>query len=254
MSQRELDALFERTLRDPRIPASTRTILERALAETGFDDDDRAEFVARAMAFARDAVSDSHLRQTLGWLRHLADLVDATPLAARPKPSAKAVKRAKAEAARDEGDTAAYFSPGSDCLDAILREFERAKERADVCVFTITDDRIRDAMLAARRRGVEIRVITDNDKSMDEGSDVEPLRRAGVEVRVDETEAHMHHKFAVFDGQRLLTGSYNWTRSAARYNQENVVITDDASLVSSFTREFERLWTEFAPERFQQAR
>ena len=249
MSQRELDALFERTLRDPRIPASTRTILERALAETGFDDDDRAEFVARAMAFARDAVSDSHLRQTLGWLRHLADLVDATPLAARPKSSAKsakAVKPAKAEASRDDGDTAAYFSPGADCLDAILREFERVKERADVCVFTITDDRIRDAMLRAKRRGVTLRVITDGDKSYDEGSDVSALERAGVPVRADRTEAHMHHKFAVFDGRRLLTGSYNWTRSAANVNAENVIVTSDASLARSFSAEFEALWNRYA--------
>ncbi len=250
MSQRELDALFERTLRDPRIPASTRTILERALAETGFDDDDRAEFVARAMAFARDAVGDAHLRQTLGWLRHLADLVDATPLAApRPKStakSAKAPKTTQAEAAREEGDTSAYFSPGSDCLDAILREFDRAKERADVCVFTITDDRIRDAMLRAKRRGVALRVITDGDKSYDEGSDVAALERAGVPVRADRTEAHMHHKFAVFDGRRLLTGSYNWTRSAANVNAENVIVTRDASLVRAFSAEFDSLWGRYA--------
>jgi cardiolipin hydrolase len=111
-----------------------------------------------------------------------------------------------------------------------------------VCVFTITDDRIRAAMLDARRRGVAIRVISDNDKAMDEGSDIEPLRRAGIEVRVDQTEAHMHHKFARTTTRGCSTGSYNWTRSAANYNQENLVITDDAALVQAFSREFERLW------------
>ena len=94
-----------------------------------------------------------------------------------------------------------------------------------------------------------VRVISDNDKSLDEGSDIDALRRAGVEVRIDETEAHMHHKFALFDGVRLLNGSYNWTRSAANYNQENVVVTADRALVEAFAGEFERLWARFAPQR-----
>jgi phosphatidylserine/phosphatidylglycerophosphate/cardiolipin synthase-like enzyme len=56
----------------------------------------------------------------------------------------------------------------------------------------------------------------------------------------------MHHKFAVIDGKTLLTGSYNWTRSAADFNEENVVVTDDPRLVSSFAAEFEKLWKKFS--------
>ena len=114
-----------------------------------------------------------------------------------------------------------------------------------MCVFTITDDRIADAMLAAHRRGVRVRVITDNDKALDEGSDAQRLERAGVALRIDQTEHHMHHKFAVFDGERLLTGSYNWTRSAARNNEENLIVTRDPGLVRAFSEEFERLWARF---------
>lgn len=243
MSARELEALLKKTLEDPRIPTATRREIERVFSLGALDQDTVTLFCAQAIVLARASTRDPRMQATFAWVLKLAELTQDAP----------AVK-AHAPAKPTGATSRACFSPGEDCLDAIRDEFSRARRKVDACVFTITDDRIRDAMLAARRRGVEIRVITDNDKSMDEGSDVEPLRRAGVEVRVDETEAHMHHKFAVFDGQRLLTGSYNWTRSAARYNQENVVITDDASLVSSFTREFERLWTEFAPERFQQAR
>ncbi len=242
MSARELEALLKKTLEDPRIPTSTRREIERVFSLGALDQDAVTLFCAQAIVLARASMRDPRMQATFAWVLKLAELTQEAP--------AKAPAAAKAT-----GSTArACFSPGEDCLDAIRDEFGRARRKVDACVFTITDDRIRDAMLAARRRGVAVRVITDNDKSMDEGSDVEPLRRAGVEVRVDETEAHMHHKFAVFDGARLLTGSYNCTRSAARYNQENVVITDDASLVASFAREFERLWGEFAPERFQQAR
>ncbi len=42
--------------------------------------------------------------------------------------------------------------------------------------------------------GVAIRVLSDDDKSADEGSDVMRFERAGIPVRVDRTEHHMHHK------------------------------------------------------------
>ena len=96
--------------------------------------------------------------------------------------------------------------------------------------------------MAAHRRGVSVRVITDNEKSLDEGSDARGLERVGVAVRVDRSEAHMHHKYAIFDEEVLLTGSYNWTRSAALYNRENLVVTREARLVAAFGRDFEALW------------
>jgi cardiolipin hydrolase len=52
----------------------------------------------------------------------------------------------------------------------------------------------------------------------------------------------MHHKFALFDDARLLTGSYNWTRSAADCNEENLIVTGDPRLVGPFRQEFDKLW------------
>ena len=79
----------------------------------------------------------------------------------------------------------------------------------------------------------------------DLGSDVARLARSGVSVRFDHSDAHMHHKFAVFDRRLLLTGSFNWTRSASSENHENIVLTSDARLVGAFSREFEALWEAF---------
>jgi phosphatidylserine/phosphatidylglycerophosphate/cardiolipin synthase-like enzyme len=134
------------------------------------------------------------------------------------------------------------FSPGPDCLEGILGCIRSARRTIDVCVFTITDDRIAEALLDAHEQRVSVRVITDNDKASDRGSDVWKLERRGIPVRVDRTEFHMHHKFAVFDGRVALTGSYNWTRGASRDNEENLVICDAAPFVAAFQQEFERLW------------
>lgn len=138
--------------------------------------------------------------------------------------------------------SAAFFSPGPACLGQIVHRFLAARRSADVCVFTITDDRITRAILDAHRRGVAVRIITDNEKAYDPGSDVDRLRAAGVAVKVDATPFHMHHKFAVFDRARLVNGSYNWTRGAAENNEENLIDTGDPALVAAFLRHFEELW------------
>lgn len=231
MGTRELEALLHQTLNDPRIAPATRASIERVFHQRAMDPDTVTLFCAQAIVLARAALTDDRMRDTFSWVLTLADLArDGAPA---PKP-----------APREAVHVA--FSPGEDCLDAIRDEFARARRKVDVCVFTITDDRIRAAMLDARRRGVAIRVISDNDKAMDEGSDIEPLRRAGIEVRVDQTDAHMHHKFALYDDARLLSGSYNWTRSAANYNQENLIVTSDRAIVERFGSEFERLWSDFS--------
>lgn len=142
----------------------------------------------------------------------------------------------------------AWFAPDQDVCGRIMKAFQDARKAADVCVFTITDDRIARAMIDAHRRGVAVRLVSDDMKSGDLGSDIERIAAAGVAVKIDRTPAHMHHKFAIFDGQILLNGSYNWTRSAGRENCENLVVSHEGSLVAAFQGEFDRVWS--GAERF----
>ncbi len=227
MTQDALEQRIDAIVRDPRIATATREALQGYLAAPRLDPPAVMDFAARAIAVIRLARTDPTARAALAWA---LDLVGLAGLPTSQGPSAPIVR----------------FSPGDGCLEAIQACFRAAQRTADVCVFTITDDRIRQVMEAAHRRGVRVRVISDDDKSQDEGSDIEALGRAGIACRLDRTEAHMHHKFAVFDETRLLTGSYNWTRSAARFNHENVMVLDDPSLAATFSAEFARLWEGFS--------
>ena len=141
----------------------------------------------------------------------------------------------------------AHFSPGEACLRAIQSQIRSARSSLDVCVFTLSDDRISEELIKAHQRGLAVRLITDNDKEFDSGSDVARLRQLGIPTRVDRTDAHMHHKFAIADGSWLLNGSYNWTRSAAEHNEENLIVTNDPRLVGSFREAFEALWGSLGP-------
>ena len=137
-----------------------------------------------------------------------------------------------------------YFSPGEDCLNAILYQIKNASKMIQICLFTISDNRISDEVISKHRQGVPVNIITDNDKLYDTGSDIKQLSRSGIPVKVDVTDNHMHHKFALFDKTTTITGSYNWTRSAEKYNHENIIITDSDSMIREFEREFDKLWEE----------
>ncbi|MDB5387008.1 MAG: hypothetical protein JWM11_2654 [Planctomycetaceae bacterium] len=138
----------------------------------------------------------------------------------------------------------AHFTPGDDCPRRIMKLIRAARKDLDICVFTITDDRLANAILDAHDRGVCVRIITDNEKAFDQGSDVPRFQDAGISLKVDHTPFHMHHKFAIFDRQLILTGSYNWTRGAANDNHENIVISSEKRLVERFVGVFSKLWNQ----------
>ena len=186
---------------------------------------DLAVFRSALFRQAKSAISTSNTEDVLLWLEDMLRLLERFN-----EPSAS-------------GNTEAWFSPGADCPGRIRSFLAQAKSSVDICVFTITDDRLTSAVLEAHGRGVKIRIITDNDKAADLGSDADRFLEAGIQLRVDRTQFHMHHKFAVADQSLLLNGSYNWTRGAAESNEENFIITDEKKLVAAFSAAFEELWS-----------
>ena len=135
-----------------------------------------------------------------------------------------------------------FFSPGENCVNHIIDLINEAYNQLDICVFTISDDRISRAIVDAMKKGVAVRIISDNFKVKDTGSDILDLSRVGIPVKLDTSTNHMHHKFMIIDKKIVVTGSYNWTRSAALFNQENIISTDDELVISKFSNEFEKLW------------
>lgn len=223
MATPDLDRALEQTLADARLSRGEKCALKSLLKETGLNDCRRSTIRRRAFELARQCANDSQSAAVLGWLEDVVKLLDAQP-------------------ASRVAATEAYFTPGDDCLGRITRLLRGAKRKIDICMFTITDNRITAAILDAHCRAVAVRIITDDEKVYDYGSDIEELQHAGVPVRVDRSESHMHHKFAVFDERALLTGSYNWTHGAAANNMENFIISHEPPLIEQFMATFEDLW------------
>jgi cardiolipin hydrolase len=219
----EIDRILRDTLADARLSRGEQNVLGQILEEIGADQHKLGFLRHRAFEIARSEIVGPAARGVLEWLEDVVKVLQVDD--ATSPPTAEA-----------------YFSPGDHCAQVIGGLFRSARRSVDVCVFTVTDDRISDAIADAHRRKVAVRIISDNDKAGDTGSDLHRLSRRGVPVRFDRTDNHMHHKYAIFDGGRILTGSYNWTRSAAEYNEENFIVTDDPHLLAAFSDAFERLW------------
>jgi phosphatidylserine/phosphatidylglycerophosphate/cardiolipin synthase-like enzyme len=226
MKPQDFKEQLQKTLEDQRLSRSER----KALQEVAIAASDGQLANLRSIAFdvARaELQGDKRTKHVMQWLEDVVKLL--------------------LPAEDDAPDSKAVFSPGDDPLRTIIGLLESCRESCDICVFTITDNRIADAIVACHKRGVRMRIITDNDKAFDKGSDVDRLEKTGVPLRVDFTRHHMHHKFAVFDKVTLLSGSYNWTRSAANHNYENLIVTRDKRLAASFGQAFQDLWNELEP-------
>ncbi len=226
----ELQQRLPETLEDGRLSRSERRALRAVLEDLDLTVDQRLQITDRAFEIARSAPGSISEEQTIDWLEGVIKLL-------LPR-SAKSGDRSEA-----------FFAPRQDCARHICQLLDEASSTVDVCVFTITNDSITRAVMRAHRRGLAVRIITDDEKSWDRGSDIWEMASDGVAVRLDNSKEHMHHKFAIFDRLLLVTGSYNWTRSASLRNQENIVVTDERRLVPSFLSEFERLWRSFSPAR-----
>ncbi|CAE7847806.1 unnamed protein product [Symbiodinium necroappetens] len=120
-----------------------------------------------------------------------------------------------------------------------------ARRKVWVAMFALTDDVLAGELLSAFRRGVDVKVIVDDEQCGMLGADAPKLLEAGVPVLIDSSPARMHHKIAIVD-ECVLTGSFNWTKQASTTNWENLCILRDPAVVAAFANEFQALWREFA--------
>lgn len=144
-----------------------------------------------------------------------------------------------------------YFAspdaPGSVKAVAI-DTLNRARKSLDIAMGSFTDDQLGNAVVQASRRGVAVRVLLGQGQDIVSGGEYQKLVSAGIPVIVAKTTGLFHHKFAVIDGNLVITGSYDWTETAGEGNYENIVLihcpvlTATKTVPELYAQEFNRLW------------
>lgn len=143
----------------------------------------------------------------------------------------------------------ALFAPDDDIQKLLLALIGQEKKSIKIAIFSFTDGKIAQSLLDAAHRNVAVEVVTDDSCLADRFTKITALQEQGIQVHIYASENKslfadiMHNKFILFDqniGNRSLlwTGSFNFTQSACKRNQENVVILDDASLIDRYNKQF----------------
>ncbi|HOT90317.1 MAG TPA: phospholipase D-like domain-containing protein [Anaerolineae bacterium] len=137
-----------------------------------------------------------------------------------------------------------FFEPEGNARARIIKLIEEAQSSIDVMAFVFTDDQIARAIVARHRAGVKVRMVIETRNLDADGSDVVAFQKAGVDILLDGNPYMLHHKVIVIDNAVVITGSYNFSSSAAEQNDENVLILHSAEIAGEYTAEFERVYAQ----------
>jgi phosphatidylserine/phosphatidylglycerophosphate/cardiolipin synthase-like enzyme len=144
------------------------------------------------------------------------------------------------------GEVEAFFSPEVGVKEIIVRELDSVKSSLDLAIHELTSLEIAQVLAKAKQRGVKVRVIADSKQANMRTSKITYLIQQGIMVKVlgGKEKGLMNHRFAILDGDRVLTGSFDWSEASLKWNYENILIIRESEAVATYQKEFDRLWRE----------
>ncbi|MFA6030194.1 MAG: phosphatidylserine/phosphatidylglycerophosphate/cardiolipin synthase family protein [Elusimicrobiota bacterium] len=189
--------------------------------------------------------SDAHriggFQGSFDWMWGLGRPVGEEPGAARGTPPSDPTRPVSFNGAK----LPAYvFAPGVETEERLLEAISASRVSIDVAMFSCTSARLREALLAARQRGVRVRIVFDAVQ-YSHLFDMAWFYKNGFDVRIAvglvPEKGAMHNKFVVFDGVMVQTGSYNWTENAKFNNFENAQFFADPGMAAAYAAYFDRV-------------
>ena len=155
---------------------------------------------------------------------------------------------ASADTTSQAAKVQALFTPGDNIAGAIVAAIRDAKKTINVQCYSFTNKAIGHALLEAHRRHIEISVLADREQ-FEHGAAfiVRDLKQAGIQVKLDGTHGAAHNKIILIDADganpKIVTGSFNFTQAAQKFNAENVVmIYNDKNLAQAFRDNWQQHW------------
>ena len=133
------------------------------------------------------------------------------------------------------------FKKNREIFEFIYSKIDSSKKSIKIAVAWFTDPELSKLLLEKKNQRIEISIILFNDEI---NSLLKNIRSFGNDLRFSNPLAIdyiMHHKFCIIDNEIVITGSYNWTVKARRFNKENILCINDKNIVSQYLEEFESL-------------
>jgi phosphatidylserine/phosphatidylglycerophosphate/cardiolipin synthase-like enzyme len=131
-----------------------------------------------------------------------------------------------------------YYNQDIRANQELIKVIQEADEYVHFAVYTFTRNDIKDALLGAKHRGLDVQGVVDRtqiDRIELQGKIVKELRQAGIPVTVHDHLGIMHLKTLVTD-KAYVSGSYNWTAAATTLNDEVLEIGSDPALRQQYQK------------------
>jgi phosphatidylserine/phosphatidylglycerophosphate/cardiolipin synthase-like enzyme len=131
-------------------------------------------------------------------------------------------------------------------IDEVLAaDIGRVQRTLDIAAYEFNSPALTQAVIAARGRGVRVRMVTDNEAGReDEDSTVPQLEAAGVNVVDDARSALMHNKFMILDSTTVWMGSMNYTINDTYRNNNHMVSLRSRQAVQNYQAEFDEMFVQ----------
>jgi phosphatidylserine/phosphatidylglycerophosphate/cardiolipin synthase-like enzyme len=131
-------------------------------------------------------------------------------------------------------------------IDAVLvNAINSVQSTLDIAAYEFNLASLTQAVLNARQRGVQVRVVTDDEDGLsDEETTLNQLVNAGIPVVSDERSALMHNKFMILDGTTVWTGSWNYTINDTYRNNNNALVLRSRQVVQNYQAEFNEMFVD----------
>ncbi|HXN07700.1 MAG TPA: phospholipase D-like domain-containing protein [Nitrospiria bacterium] len=141
-------------------------------------------------------------------------------------------------------DIQTFYGPEGHLADRIALLYDEARKSIYVACFNITSQPLSKALIKAKIRGVDVRVIIDRGEYENNQTHraVSMLVKAGIPVKTNRHEGLMHIKQAVIDGQINTSGSFNQTWNADHVNDERLDLITDAGNSKKALEKFLAMW------------
>jgi phosphatidylserine/phosphatidylglycerophosphate/cardiolipin synthase-like enzyme len=141
--------------------------------------------------------------------------------------------------APEPGAVEVRFSPDGGCTQAIVSAIRQAKTSIHIQAYSFTSLPIAEALLHAHKNQVQVQVILDKSHLSDRSSVAQRLHSAGIPLWIDPRHAIAHNKVIIVDTDRVLTGSFNFTKAAEGSNAENLLSIRDSALATLYLQNWE---------------
>ncbi|MDK9702478.1 MAG: phospholipase D family protein [Sulfuritalea sp.] len=147
-----------------------------------------------------------------------------------------------------QGTIEVAFSPNGGATDAVVRFIGEAKSSIRMAAYSLTSNPIGKALVEAKHRGVDIRLVIDkehNGRRDSPNSVASFLAASGIPIRVDYAVSIQHQKTVTIDGASVLNGSLNFSAAAEHSNRESITIhRNNPELAKVFLKNWEVMWSE----------